>query len=179
MVRRLPDLDISTLNFLIVEDNEYMQSILKEILRAFHVPLAQINVSEEGESALKTLEHYPADIVLCDWEMIPMPGVAFTKLVRNSTKIANPYVPVILITGHTEVDRVRDARDHGVTEFLAKPVSPASLYERICSVVLNPRRFIRTEHYIGPDRRRHKGENTSGMKRRKTDQDVPEDKLSA
>ncbi|MBO6518955.1 MAG: response regulator [Rhodospirillales bacterium] len=179
MASKLPDLDISTLNFLIIEDNVYMRSILKEILRAFHVPLGQINMAEDGKNALKMLESLPTDIVLCDWEMKPMPGVEFTKRVRNSTDIVDPYVPIILITGHTEIERVRNARDHGVTEFLAKPVSPASLYERICSVVLKPRQFVRTQQYAGPDRRRHRGSDTPGDKRRKSDQEHADDKLSA
>ena len=47
------------------------------------------------------------------------------------------------------------ARDAGVTEFLAKPISAKALYQRIVNVVVSPRPFIKTKSYFGPDRRRN------------------------
>jgi hypothetical protein len=37
---------------------------------------------------------------------------------------------------------------------LAKPVTARGLYNRIASVIENPRRFVRASEYFGPDRRR-------------------------
>ncbi len=178
MNRKRPDLDISNLNFLIVEDNMYMRNILKEILRAFHVASENIAMTSDGAAGLKQLETFPADVVLCDWEMTPVSGVEFTKMVRTSTDALNPYVPVILITGHTELDKVRHARDQGVTEFLAKPVSPASLYNRICTVILKPRRFVKAVNYTGPDRRRRAIDDAE-TNRRAVDRETCQERLSA
>jgi two-component system chemotaxis response regulator CheY len=150
----MTDLDISSLNVLIVEDNEHMQTLLREILRAFRV--RNIRTAEDGADALKELRTFSADIILCDWNMKPVDGLEFTRLVRNAPDVMNAFVSIILITGHTEMARVYEARDVGVTEFLAKPVSARSLYDRICSAVLNPRPFISTKTYKGPDRRRGK-----------------------
>ncbi|MGJ3259984.1 MAG: response regulator [Rhodospirillales bacterium] len=178
MTRQRLDLDISNLNFLIVEDNMYMRNLLKEILRTFRVAPENISMTPDGAGALKQLETFPADIVLCDWQMSPVSGVEFTKTVRTSNDVLNPYVPIILITGHSELNKVRHARDQGVTEFLAKPVSPASLYDRICSVVLRPRQFVRAPNYAGPDRRRRTAEETE-TKRRTADSETDPEKLSA
>ena len=60
-----------------------------------------------------------------------------------------------MLTGHTEKARVTAARDAGITEFLAKPISAKALYQRIVNVVANPRPFIKTKTYFGPDRRRN------------------------
>jgi DNA-binding response OmpR family regulator len=60
-----------------------------------------------------------------------------------------------MLTGHSEKKRVIAARDAGVTEFLAKPISAKGLYQRILNVVANPRPFIKTKTYFGPDRRRN------------------------
>ena len=68
---------------------------------------------------------------------------------------------------HSEKKRVVSARDAGVTEFLAKPISAKSLYERILNVVANPRPFIRSKTYFGPDRRRNINQNYVGVERRK------------
>lgn len=150
----MPDLDISSLNVLVVEDNKYMQTLIKEILRAFRV--RNVRTANDGADALKELKTFPADIILCDWQMDPIDGLDFTRMVRTMSDVANPFVAIILITGHTEMSRVFEARDVGVTEFLAKPVSARTLYDRICSVVMHPRTFVRTKTYTGPDRRRGK-----------------------
>jgi len=72
-----------------------------------------------------------------------------------------------MVTGHTEKSRVMAARDAGVTEFLAKPISAKALYQRIVNVVANPRPFIKTKSYFGPDRRRNSSSSYVGMERRK------------
>ncbi len=151
---------------LVVDDNKHMQILLKEILRAFNV--RTIQTADDGADALKVLRTFVADLVICDWNMSPLDGLDFVDLLRKSKDSANPYVPVIMLTGHTEYHRVIEARDHGVTEFLAKPVSPKALYARIVRIVENPRMFIRSKNYVGPDRRRNTGKNYVGKERRKT-----------
>jgi DNA-binding response OmpR family regulator len=49
---------------------------------------------------------------------------------------------------------VLQARDAGVTEFMAKPVSVKALCARINAIIDSPRPFIRASGYFGPDRRR-------------------------
>lgn len=72
-----------------------------------------------------------------------------------------------MLTGHSEKKRVTAARDAGTTEFLAKPISAKGLYERIVNVVANPRPFVKTKTYFGPDRRRGVNPNYGGTERRK------------
>jgi two-component system, chemotaxis family, chemotaxis protein CheY len=88
-------------------------------------------------------------------------------MIRQQGANSNPYVPIIMLTGHSEKKRVIDARDAGITEFLAKPISAKALYERIFSVVAHPRPFIKTKAYFGPDRRRSVNANYTGPERRK------------
>jgi DNA-binding response OmpR family regulator len=94
-------------------------------------------------------------------------GLELTQMVRQPGANSNPYVAIIMLTGHSEKQRVMAARDAGVTEFLAKPISAKGLYERIVNVVANPRPFIKTKVYFGPDRRRNANANYAGPERRK------------
>ena len=94
-------------------------------------------------------------------------GLELTQMIRQPGANTNPYVPIIMLTGHSEKKRVIAARDAGVTEFLAKPISAKGLYQRILNVVANPRPFIRTKTYFGPDRRRNANPNYAGPERRK------------
>ena len=88
-------------------------------------------------------------------------------MIRQQGANANPYVPIIMLNGHSEKKRVVAARDAGITEFMAKPISAKSLYQRIVNVVANPRPFIKTKTYFGPDRRRNVNSNYVGAERRK------------
>ncbi len=95
-----------------------------------------------------------------------MDGLEFVRLVRTDTESPNPFVPVIMLTAHTEAKRVVEARDAGVTEFLAKPISAHQLYSRILAVIERPRPFIRAKAYVGPERRRRQDPKRKGPERR-------------
>jgi CheY-like chemotaxis protein len=113
------------------------------------------------------------DIVFTDLTMQPLDGIDFVRLLRNSPDSPNQMCPVIMITGHSTQKRVKEARDAGVTEFLAKPVTARGVIDRITRVVEHPRPFIRNEDYFGPDRRRRVDPSYSGPKRRSSDEDKP------
>jgi len=77
--------------------------------------------------------------------------------------------PIIMLTGHSEKRRVTVARDAGVTEFLAKPITAQNLFTRIAEIVERPRAFVRCDNYFGPDRRRRQNDDYPGPWRRKED----------
>ena len=165
------DYNLERLNFLIVDDNKHMRALVTAILSA----LGGRNVLEaaDGADGIKELRHFPADIIICDWNMDPLDGIDFTRMVRTASDSPNPFVPIIMLTGHTEMNRVVEARDAGVHEFLAKPISAKSLFARIRSIIERPRPFIRTKGmnaYFGPDRRRKQSPTYMGKERRKETQ---------
>jgi DNA-binding response OmpR family regulator len=99
--------------------------------------------------------------------MLIFDELELTQMIRQPGANPNPYVAIIMLTGHSEKKRVVAARDAGVTEFLAKPISAKALYQRIMNIVVNPRPFIKTRTYFGPDRRRNVNLNYVGVERRK------------
>ena len=123
-----------------------------------------------SREAVKVMKKFQADIVLTDWHMEPQDGIDLVRIIRNSKDSPNPYVPIIMLTGHTELQRVIDARDAGVNEFLAKPLSAKSLYGRIATIIESPRPFVRTKEYFGPCRRRQNLGPQGGMKERRHDE---------
>jgi DNA-binding response OmpR family regulator len=108
--------------------------------------------------------------VITDQVMEPISGVEFIYLLRTSKDSPDRFVPVIMVTGASDVGTVNGARDAGVTEFMTKPISARGLYARILEVINSPRAFIRTKTYFGPDRRRRE-EPYDGDERRKMDPD--------
>ncbi|MGH6991602.1 MAG: response regulator, partial [Stellaceae bacterium] len=92
--------DLSSLNVMVVEDNKNMQNLLRAILNALGV--RNIREMSTAADAFQELRHFEADIIISDWNMAPMDGLAFTRKVRTDPGSPNPYVPIIMLTGHTE-----------------------------------------------------------------------------
>lgn len=161
-------LDLSRLTVMVVDDNAHMRRIVKEILRSLGV--TQISEAVDGADALKAMRVVSADIVIADLDMRPLDGLEFTRLVRTAADSPDPYVPIIMLTGHTEAYRVVQARDAGVNEFLAKPISVKGLYARIHSIIRRPRQYVRTKGFAGPDRRRRdRNPDSMGLVERRRD----------
>jgi CheY-like chemotaxis protein len=158
-------LDFSKLRFLVVDDNAHMRRILRTLLHGFGA--RQVYEAEDGATGLEAFTHYAPDIVLTDWAMPIFDGLELAQMIRQPGANSNPYAPIIMLTGHSEKKRVTEARDAGITEFMAKPISAKALYQRILTVVASPRPFIRTKTYYGPDRRRNVNSNYVGPERRK------------
>jgi CheY-like chemotaxis protein len=152
------------LKILLVDDNAHMRAILGTLLKSLGV--RQITEVRDGGEALQVLHRWPADIAFVDLLMQPMDGLEFTRRLRAAEGSLNPYLPIIMITGHADKVRVSQARDAGITEFLVKPITGKSIIDRMNAVIFRPRDFIRTGGYFGPSRRRIEGQAPVGGERR-------------
>ncbi len=155
---------LSNIPFLVVDDNEFARYIARDVLKALGV--RKIVYAKDGAQALEVLKTADIDIVLLDWNMPIVDGIEFTRFIRTSDDSPNKFLPIIMMTGYSELSHVMYARDAGVTEYLIKPCSAKQLLSRIRAVVENPRSFVRTETYFGPDRRRHKKKKYEGKEKR-------------
>jgi CheY-like chemotaxis protein len=78
-------------------------------------------------------------------------------------------MPILVMTSDTREATIKAGRDAGANMVVAKPLSPANLYDRLAWVAFNPRQFIDTETYFGPDRRFKIEGYPNGVGRRKGD----------
>ena len=165
------------LKILVVDDNHHMRKLVVTILQAFGA--IQIFEAADGEHAWSILRDANPDVILLDWQMEGMNGLDFARMVRTSPNSPNPFAPIIMLTGHTHLDHVRQARDAGVNEFLAKPVSVKAIFTRLVSVIEHPRPFVRAKTYFGPCRRRRAGDEYHGPERRANVETTTLDDVSA
>src|SRR3954467_3576813 len=117
------------LKILVVDDNVHMRKLVVTILQAFGV--IQIFEAESGDRAWHILRESNPDVILLDWVMEGMSGLDLIQMIRTDAQTPNPFVPVIMLTGHTSLDHVARARDAGVNEFIAKPVSVKTVMSRL------------------------------------------------
>jgi two-component system chemotaxis response regulator CheY len=148
-----------------VDDNVHMLNIVKTLLRGFGA--VYVFEAKSAEEAINRLRNDAIDIVVLDYLMDDMDGIAFLNRLRDETESPAPYVPVIMLTAHSEKTRVEAARDAGVTEFCAKPVTAAEIIRKVAAVIDHPRHFVRSATYFGPDRRRYEDPRFRGPERRK------------
>lgn len=159
---------LAALQILLVDDNQHMRAITTAVLQS--AGIRKVREAADGAAALEVLREHAVDLVIVDFNMFPLDGVEFTRLVRNSPDSANPYLPIIMMTGHSEKSRVYEARDAGVTEFVVKPITAKAILDRIQAVIFKPRPFVKTDGYFGPDRRRVQSATYTGPWRRSIDQ---------
>lgn len=157
---------MQNLRILVVDDNPHMLKIVRTILNGFGV--VNIFEAQGGHDALHIAQTEPLDIIIADYQMEPMDGLALVRKLR-SDDMPNPLLPIIMLSAYSERRRVLAARDAGATEFCCKPVTARDVFRKIAAVVDHPRPFVRTKVYFGPDRRRHDSDKYKGPKRRSDD----------
>ncbi|MBY0563075.1 MAG: response regulator [Hyphomonadaceae bacterium] len=172
---------LSEMRVFIVDDNEQMRHLLGQMLRAGG--FVHIGEAATADEALSVLGRLSTDIVVLDWKMTPIDGIALTRAIRRGDS-GNPCTPIVMLTAHTEGSRVAAARDAGVTGFVKKPVSARLLFDRVASALTDPRMFVRTADFFGPDRRHTRQAQYEGPFRRESDRqsafvDLDDDRLRA
>jgi two-component system, chemotaxis family, chemotaxis protein CheY len=158
-------IDFSKVRFLVVDNNLLSLQMIEDILRMLGTTaVRRATDSNKAKAALKEGE---IDVVITERELEPESGIQLVDYIRHSSESLDRLMPVIMLTARSESEYVTEARDKGVTEFLAKPFTVDSLYRRIASVIARPRPFINAPNYFGPDRRRRQ-QAYSGPNRRAT-----------
>lgn len=162
---------LSDLHLLIVDDNQQMRFTLRCLLRAGGV--YHISEAANAADAFDIMRQHTVDLLITDWNMQPIDGIAFTRMVRLNPDSPKPLTPILMITAHTEISRVAAARDAGVTGFIKKPVTARLLFERVSSALTDTRMFVRTDSFFGPDRRFAQSADYAGPFRRESDEQAP------
>ncbi len=127
--------DLGTLKVLIIDDQEFVRTIVKKMLQ--QVGIGSVVEAHDGNSGLETVERERPDVVICDVQMRPMDGFGFVRMLR-----ALPFgkaLPVVMLTAHTDAATVGRAKELDVNAFLAKPVLPPALKEKIVKVISDAR----------------------------------------
>lgn len=149
---------VQTVEVLIVDDNQYMRKVVRNILVSLGVK--SIHEAGDGIAGLEAIRMFAPDIVVLDWEMPLLNGAELVRIVRSPGVFPVPDVPIIMLTGHGERWRVVEASRLGVNEFLKKPVSGKALLERMVAILANPRPMVRLGDYYGPEPRKVFGEQS-------------------
>lgn len=186
---------IKNISVLILDNEAKIANLVKDVLIALSFPERLIFTAVDGYEGLEILRKRPIDIVVTDWELHaqsehankartavirtrwgdfpPVNGASFVDCLRTSPKSPNKFIPVIMLTGPTQSNHIMYARDCGVNEILMKPINAEDLAKRIIAIADQPRDFIISPNFRGPDRRRKTAPLPNGVsERRKLDMKI-------
>ncbi|TAN71383.1 MAG: response regulator [Magnetospirillum sp.] len=124
-------IDLGGLKALVIDDQEFVRTIVKKML--LQVGIGTVVEAHDGNSGLEVAERELPDVVICDVQMRPVDGFGFVKALRAQAH--GQSMPVIMLTAHTDASTVGRAKELKVDAFLAKPVLPPALREKIIKVI--------------------------------------------
>jgi two-component system, chemotaxis family, chemotaxis protein CheY len=165
-----PNINLRDLMILIADPSPFLCMLVHGILRGFGAN--KVIEVRHSFGVLETLIGQRVDIMLLDSRLPPHGGLSLTRAIRRNTENENRTMPILIMSSDTREATVRNARDVGANMVVAKPMSPASLYDRLAWVAFNPRQFVDSETYFGPDRRFKIEGYPGGVGRRKGDKVV-------
>jgi CheY-like chemotaxis protein len=154
---RTADGALAGMRILVIDDHSFTIGLIKDVLYASGAH--SVHSALDGAEAITMLRLCQPHLVVTDWRMPGMDGLAFTEIVRRAQlnpdpRIPDPQVPIVLLSAHASTATVEMARRVGVSEVVGKPFTIAALLERIIAAATMPRAFVACEAYVGPDRRR-------------------------
>jgi len=160
--------NFETASILILEQTQNGLDVLSQIFLGFGARACHraMTVDEAQRIVLKT----SVDLILAEPAAAGDSGLSFVRWLRRSELDPNATAPVVMVSANLSTVAIRNARDAGANFYLAKPISPKILMERITWVIRDNRQFVIADTFSGPDRRfKAEGVPPGVQPRRKTD----------
>ena len=122
------------MKILVVDDSRTMRRIIGTALKGMGYSAASIMEASDGVEALSVLREadFAVDIILADWNMPNMDGLTLLKQLQGVERLKD--IPVIMVTGEAQKNRVLEAIQAGARNYIVKPFTPETLRQKILSI---------------------------------------------
>ncbi|MGI9535270.1 MAG: response regulator [Thermodesulfobacteriota bacterium] len=133
---------------LVIEDEELLRNLYSELLE---MKGFKVDTSTDGQEALEFLKDTKPDLMLLDVNMPNIDGVEFLRIIKKDNKLKK--IPVLLITGVIQVEKISACLDLGAVGYIEKansPVEVISKIEMILGAVINSYNDGSNFNNVGP-----------------------------
>lgn len=121
------------LRVLIVDDHRSMLKIIRGLLA--DIEITNVHEALDGGAALGLMKEHTYDLVLSDWNMLPMTGLEFVKHVRSNPNYRHQNVPFVMVTAEARPENVIEAKKAGVDNYVTKPFTAKTLHSKLVAVM--------------------------------------------
>lgn len=125
-------------SIMIVDDSSVTRKVIKKHIKSGPYAGAELVEASDGEKALETYKSgIKVDVVLSDWNMPKKNGLEFVRDLRQYESEAGIEAPVkvIMITTEGTIDKVTQAMESGVNEYIVKPFTADTLTKTLKKVL--------------------------------------------
>jgi two-component system, chemotaxis family, chemotaxis protein CheY len=161
-------MNLRDLVILVADPSSYISLLIHSMLRGFGSN--KVMEVRNAVGVVQALTGQRIDIMICDLWLPPHGGLQLTRAIRGKVDNEHRTMPILMMSNDARETTIKRARDAGANMVIAKPISPSALYDRLSWIAFNPRKFIDTATYFGPDRRFKIEGYPGGVGRRKSDQ---------
>lgn len=112
---------------LIVDDYKTMLRIVRGLLN--QLGFNNIEEATDGTMAWEMVKKKPYGLIISDWNMEPMSGFEFLKLVR--TNDTTKQLPFIMVTAESKTENIIAAKQAGVSNYIVKPFNAQTLKQKM------------------------------------------------
>ncbi len=127
----MSNVDFSECNITVVDDDPLIREMLVDFLEELGVQ--NIFQAENGEEGLNHIvrDDLKTDLIICDLAMPKMDGFEFVSNLRSNDNYEVANTPVLILTGHIEMEKVKKAVELGIHGYLKKPVMINALEQKM------------------------------------------------
>lgn len=122
---------MADLKILAVDDSPTMRRIIINTLK--RAGFNDVVEAADGKDALAKMKVEKPNFVITDWNMPEMDGLTFVTTLRSQAEYAN--LPVLMVTTRSVKEDIVEAMKAGVNNYIVKPFTPATLKEKIESML--------------------------------------------
>ncbi len=117
-------MEMNDCRVLLVDDEQEFLETLKKRLKKRKILVDGVS---SGEMAIEYLNKHPVDVVVLDVKMPGMDGIQTLKVIKREY----PFVEVIMLTGHANIEVALKGMELGAFDYLIKPMDIDDLVYRI------------------------------------------------
>jgi two-component system, OmpR family, response regulator ArlR len=118
---------LKTLKILIVEDEKRLAQLLKDAISDLFFSVV---IAKDGEEGLKKFKTFKPDIIITDIMMPFYDGLEMTQKIKE----LDEFVPIIILSAHSDREKLLKAIDLGINKYFIKPFDPDELIEHIIKI---------------------------------------------
>lgn len=115
-----------SLRVLLVDDDRAIRTLYKSLLEKAGY---NVTIADNGRAALEIVKTNPPQLIISDWMMPEMDGIEFCKELRKNPEWNKIYV--FIVTAQESTEKLVEAFEAGVDDYLSKPINPRVLAARL------------------------------------------------